>query len=348
MKKYWIYTAIIALTAAACNPQYASQEETASGNVRKVKVTQPQLSSEPIPVVGSGVLASATELRLSFKTGGIIRDIRAEEGKAVREGQVLASLDLAEINAMVKQAQEQFDKYSRDLQRVENLYKDSVATLEQVQDLRTALEVARSQRDVALFNQQHSVIKAPASGRILRRFAERGELVTPGAPVLYMAQTGAESFVLRIAVADKDVVRLQIGDPAIIHFDAWPGEDFKAAVSEIAGAADPATGTFSIELRLDAQERMLKNGFIGKAEISPRGQEPYYKIPMNALVDGEADKARVFELAADQKVHKRELRPDFIGKDYFTVPAKTGLQNPLVTDGAAYLSEGEVVAVLKP
>lgn len=349
MKKQWFILLMgTALAINACNPQYSSQDEGSQPPYRKVKTSQPELSTSPIPVVGSGLLASATELRLSFKTGGIISELHATEGKTVRKGEVLARLDLSEINAMVAQAREQVEKYRRDLDRVKNLYRDSVATLEQVQDLRTALALARAQYEVATFNQQHSVIKAPADGRILKRYAEAGELTSPGAPIVYMAQSGGSSFVLRIAVADKDVVRLQNGDSASLSFDAWPGETFSGRVSEIAGAADPATGTFAIELQLDPQERMLKNGFIGKAVIFPAAQEPYYKVPMDALVDGEADKARVFELSADKKVYKKTLRPQYIAQDYFTVPATANLQKPLVTEGAAYLSEGETVTVLNP
>ena len=54
-----------------------------------------------IPVRATGTLASKTELRLSFKTGGIIDEITVDEGRRVSEGQLLARLDLSEIDAQL-------------------------------------------------------------------------------------------------------------------------------------------------------------------------------------------------------------------------------------------------------
>lgn len=333
----------------ACNPQYAEQQGVTSPSLKRVKASVPPLSTEPIPVTGSGLLASKKEVRLSFKTGGVIRSILVDEGDLVRKGQVLARLDLQEINARVRQASQQVERYERDLARIERLHADSVATLEQVQNLRTALEVAKADLQVAAFNQEFSVIRAPEQGKILRRFTEVGEVISSGNPVFYFANRQQRAFVMRIGVADRDVVRLQNGDPAILHFDAWPATDFSAQVTEVAEAADPMTGTFEIELTLDPTDRTLKNGFIGKASIRPRAQAPYYKVPMRALVDGEASRARVFAVDKQQQVHKVELRPDYIGNDYFTVvAAEQQLQEPLVIEGAAYLSEGETVEILKP
>src|SRR6478735_6447034 len=52
----------------------------------------------------SGMLASTSEAKLSFKIGGIISKIYVKEGDHVTKGQLLATLDLTEINAQVQQA----------------------------------------------------------------------------------------------------------------------------------------------------------------------------------------------------------------------------------------------------
>lgn len=67
-----------------------------------------------------------------------------EEGQAVRPGQLLAVLDLTEINAAVMQANQNVEKLQRDYDRVNNLHKENAATLEQLQNIATALEVAKT------------------------------------------------------------------------------------------------------------------------------------------------------------------------------------------------------------
>jgi RND family efflux transporter MFP subunit len=191
-------------------------------------------------VVGSGVLASKKEAKLSFKNGGIVAALRADEGQDVRKGQVLAVLDLTEIDAQVAQARNNFEKAQRDRDRVQRLYADSAATLEQMQNATTGFEVASAAFTAARFNREHSVIVAPENGRILRRQVEEGELINPGSSVFLFAGGGAgEGWVVRTGIADRDMVKLKIGDRAKMTFDAYPGVSFPAVVTEIAAAADP-------------------------------------------------------------------------------------------------------------
>ena len=90
----------------------------------------------------SGVLASTSETKLSFKIGGIISKIYVKEGDHVSKGQLLATLDLTEINAQVQQASQATDKATRDENRVKNLFNDTATTLEQLQNVQTQLNVA--------------------------------------------------------------------------------------------------------------------------------------------------------------------------------------------------------------
>jgi multidrug efflux system membrane fusion protein len=80
-----------------------------------------------VPIQAAGILSSKHILKLSFKTGGIISKIYVEEGAEVKKGQVIAELDMTEISAQVSQANLAFEKAKRDLERVKNLYNDTVA-----------------------------------------------------------------------------------------------------------------------------------------------------------------------------------------------------------------------------
>ena len=93
-----------------------------------------QNGSQLTPIAVSGQFTTDDETQLGFKTGGVIRSILVKEGDRIHAGQLLATLDLTEINTQVSQAQLGLEKAKRDFQRVQNLYRDSVATLEQLQN----------------------------------------------------------------------------------------------------------------------------------------------------------------------------------------------------------------------
>ena len=92
-----------------------------------VKLESVEQGEFTLPVTSSGLISTETESRLSFKVPGIITKIYVKEGDAVNKGQLLASLDLTEIDAQVSQAKNNFDKATRDLERGQRLLKDSAS-----------------------------------------------------------------------------------------------------------------------------------------------------------------------------------------------------------------------------
>ena len=346
MKTYNISLLLLVLALVACKPDYQETFTTNNSEFTAVKVEAVTIQDTPIPITVSGILASKAETRLSFKIGGIIREIKVEEGQQVKKGQVLAILDQSEISAQVTQARNAAEKAARDLSRMENLYRDSVATLEQLQDLRTVHEVAQADLRIAGFNQKYARIIAPFNGKVLKRSVEEGELVNPGMPVVMVGNHHSSSYVMRVAVSDRDIVQLALQDSAQLLFDAYPQTPFNAYISELAEAADPLTGTFEVELTVQDPPRPLKNGFVGKAQIYPSSQPPYYQISMSALVEGGLQQAKIFTYEQNtQQAPLTEVKPHNIKSDYFTVLVEG--QKPIthvVTAGAPYLEHGQQVA----
>ncbi|MEL6631475.1 MAG: efflux RND transporter periplasmic adaptor subunit [Bacteroidota bacterium] len=302
-------------------------------------------ANKSLPIRTSGVVASKEEVKLAFKIGGVIQQLTGKEGTYIRKGQLLARLNPAEINAQVKQAELGLNKANRDLQRVEKLFADTVATLEQVQDLTTAKEVAAANLDIARFNQQYAVIYAPVSGRILRKLAEEGEVIGPGTPV-YMLASAEGTQVIRIQLVDKDVVKIKLGDEAQIALDAYPNRTFKGVITEIAAGADPRSGTFEVEVAIDSEEAVLKNGFVGSVTLKPKSSEGWVKVPMDALVEATPYHASVFVLDNEQKAQLMELQNVVIGDSFLWVQdSQLAPDRWIVTDGARLLNPGDWVQV---
>jgi multidrug efflux system membrane fusion protein len=192
----------------SCGKKEAPETATpipAPGTEIAVRLVKVENSSEGATILATGMLASDTEARLAFKTGGIIRKVFADEGDRVQKGQLLAQLQLTEIQAQVTQAEYGVEKSRRDLERVQNLYRDSAATLEQVQNLNTVFDMAKQNLEIARFNLQYSEIRAPQAGVIIKKMASEGELAAPGMPVLVMNGTGPANW---IAAGERDRQRL--------------------------------------------------------------------------------------------------------------------------------------------
>ncbi len=339
----WPGLGMLALALAGCGASGAGSNEREVIAVRTAPVERAVLAP---PVRVTGILAGRQESKLSFKVGGIIARIQVREGQRVQAGQLLATLKLAEIQAQVNQAQNAFDKAARDLQRVQNLYDDKVATLEQLQDATTGYEMAKSGLEIARFNRRHAAIYAPSSGIILKRFVEQNELVSPGLPVLAMSSASA-GWILKAGLADRDVVRVALGDSAQLRFDAFPGHSIPARVTEISGTASPLTGTFEVELAVPSAIGLaFLSGMMAKAEITPSRRAPVWLVPIAALVEADGDHGSVYTATAASTAEKVAVTVAFIHGEQVAI--STGLENvtEVITAGAAYLTPGARVQIV--
>jgi membrane fusion protein, multidrug efflux system len=294
----------------------------------------------------NGIVAIKGEMRLSFKVPGIIKSIRVREGQEVKKGERLADIELTEVDAQVEQARQLAQKAKRDMERGERLYNDQVISLEQLQDLRTQASVASAQLQSAEFNRGYAVITAPGDGVILRKLAEEREVTPAGQPVLILG-THDRGYVVRAALADREVVQLKLGDPAEIRMDAYPTQMITGSLVEIAGASDARSGMFPIEVRFDSMPVALASGLVAKLNLrsaASRAKQLTY-VPIAAVVEGDKDSASVYVVDGD-RAKRRTVRVAFIAPEAVALSEGVEPGERVVTDGALYLEDGERIEIV--
>jgi multidrug efflux pump subunit AcrA (membrane-fusion protein) len=319
-----ILLSLVLLTAMlACGKKEEKKEAAvAIEEVIPVRIAEVGAAAATDPIQASGLLASETEARLAFKTGGVIQKIYVKEGDRVAKGQLLALLNLTEINAQVQQATESVQKSERDLKRVSNLYRDSVATLEQVQNLTTALN---------------------------KKLMNDGELVGPGAPVLVVNATSRQDWVLRVGVSDKDWARLRDGNRADVHLDAFPNQSFSASVKNLSPVPDLNSGLYQAELSVQGLDpSRLATGLFGKATLYPTVLQTkgLTAIPIDALIEGNGELAYVFVPAGNVAKRIPIRISHFNNEKAFVASGLEGVES-IIVDGSAYLTEGAKIKVVK-
>ena len=332
----------LAVAIVACARHGAPEPAATPRPVRVAAVAATPLDDA---VRAVGVLGPKDEARLAFKTGGVIEAVRVEEGAAVKAGQVLAYVRQTEVGASVEQARQATEKAERDLNRVKALFADGVATEEQVQDLTTAFRVAGAAQRTAEFNAAYARIVAPADGVVLRKLAQANELVQAGQPVLVVG-AATRGWVVRVGLADRDVVRFHIGDSARVEFDAFPGRSFDGAISNLASSADPQTGTFTVEVQLQPGGAGFVQGLVARVSLAPREASVAHVVPVTALIEANGSEASVFVLDRDQRVvHRVAIRIGRLRDGAVEVLGGLGPDAQVVVDGAAFLVNGEAVRI---
>jgi HlyD family secretion protein len=198
----------------------------------------------------------------------------------------------------------------KELKRMQSLHetgdvtmRDLDAALERVQDLETSIEATRfaisvgetaiqsAEADIerAQDGLDNSVILAPMGGKITLLNVEVGEIVTgsttnPGTRLMTIADLSR--MVHKSEVAESDVARVEIGQRAKLHINAYPDEIFGGTVRQIAWQRSDSpngTGYFETEVEIDLQGREIRSGLIANVDIEIAAHEGIV-IPYQAIV----------------------------------------------------------------
>lgn len=330
----------MALTLAACGNKEKTPENILTGESVSVEVQNISRVSVTVPINTSGIFTTDDETYLSFKTGGILQSIFVKEGDEVRKGQLLATLDLSEIQAGVRQAELGLEKAQRDFDRIQNLYKDSVCTREQFQNTKTGLDIANEQLKQVLVNRKYSEIRAVNNGYILKKFANPGQVVAPGTPILQTNGGIEQKWILKAALSDFDWAQVEVGNAATITCESMYNQPIKAKVIRKAESADPFSGTYFVDLEPEfTDNKKPAQGMFARAEILSSIVDTNYQIPLEYVFDAHGNQAFVF-VTKDEKTARK--LPVVLGKiNAKSVEIIKGLTSEMkiITSGSAYLKD---------
>jgi HlyD family secretion protein len=167
-----------------------------------------------------------------------------------------AKLDEAERNLAVARAARE----NALLQTASNSPKgsDYALAVARRDQTRAALEVAQARLD-------HTVIRAPAPGTVLKRLVEPGDVVQQGKKLFELSVTGETQVVLN--VDEKNIGLLALGRQAQAAADAYPGRNFGAEIFYIAPGVDAQRGTVEVKLRVPQPPDFVRPDMTVSAEI---------------------------------------------------------------------------------
>ncbi len=348
MKKLYVLSALLfSLILTGCKNENEDASKT-DKDIIPVKVISLAKEDVKRAIITSGQFTTDDETYLSFKTGGVINKIYVKEGDAIKKGQLLATLNLGEIEAMVQQAKIGYEKALRDYNRVSNLHKDSVATLEQFQNAKSGLDIATKQLNIAEFNKDYSEIRALENGYVLKKFANEGQMIGSGMPVLQTNGANNNNWFLKVTISDAEWAVIKLNDRAEVELDAYPQQKLSAFVLRKSEGIDPFTGTFSADLKLETKSLpKIASGLFGKAKIIPTQVLSSWLVPYDALLDGDGNTGYLFITNDNTTAKKVKVTIAEIDKDNILISA--GLENAkyLIVSGSAYLNDNSKIKIVK-
>ena len=169
------------------------------------------------------------------------------------------------------------------------------------------LELARAAVASAQARLEQAVVTSPADARVLVRAVEPGQIVQPGRALFTLALAGPLQLVGQ--VDERYLEQLQIGQPAGVLADAFPGQRFAARVQSIAPVVDAQRGSIEVKLALaQAPPTFLREDMTLSVEVETGRRERALVVPMEVLDGGRDGNAATVHVVQDGRVEVRRLR----------------------------------------
>lgn len=250
---------------------------------------------------GTAPIEAFAEADVIAKVGGEVREVLAEEGDDVKEGQILARLDGDRLRLELNESQARLRKLQRDFERNRNLKERGLISEGDFEKIQYELEALEASYNLASLELDYTKIRAPISGVVSERFIKLGNTISVGEPVFRV--TSIEPLVAYLYVPEREYRKISPGQPVRINIDALGGEQIPTTVTRVSPSIDAETGTFKVTIEILDPARRIKPGMFARISIVYEKRENVLQVPRSAIVD-EMSTTSVFVVENDVAVRR--------------------------------------------
>ncbi len=378
----WLVILLLLGVAAAAGVFYFARARAALSSLGalEVETVQASVQSSSGPNAGtpiltaSGYLVARKQSVVSSRIQGRITQLLVEEGSVVKEGDVLATLDNADILAAIAKVKADIEYSKADLAEAqrqerlqEGLYKERVTSQDALDAAKAKVALAQAaieQNKANLLVQQANLdfttVRAPFAGVVVKKMTEAGESVAPIPPgVNISTSSGAivaiadmNSLEAEVDVNESNVAQLQSGQAAEITVQAIPNHTYKGVLRQVIPTADRTKATVTVKVSIVDKDKYLKPEMSCNVtflepqkgtEKKNSAPQRIVTIPKDAVTTRDG-KPVVFQIE-DNKVH---LLPITTGADlHGQVIVKSGMtgSETVVSNPPQKLRDGDSVKV---
>jgi RND family efflux transporter MFP subunit len=379
----WIGIALLAIAVAAGGWLWTTRVDAAP--VRTATVTATTGAAAPGAVLNaSGYVTARRRATVSSKVTGKVLEVYVEEGKAVKKGQVLATLDDSQVRAALAVAEAQLEASRRGaaedearlreaeltLERREQLIKERIIGKAELDSARAEVEsikarIALSQQQVkvseSLVNQHRTdladmTVRAPFDGVAISKDAQPGEMISPVSAGGGFTRSGIGTIVdmssleIEVDVAEQYIERVRPGQPIEAVLDAYKDWRIPAHVITTVPSADRAKATMKVRIGFDKLDpRILPDMGVKVSFLTERAPvqtaAPRARLLVpKAAVRSDAGRDVVF-VVHDDRVERRAVTAGAADGDQIEIVSGLTAGEKVVVDGPAAMKDGDRVTV---
>jgi len=324
-----------------------------AGQVPTVTVIVPGQSQVARTIVASGPLAAKRDQPIGIAgQGGRVVRVLADAGTWVRGGQVLAIVDrsvqaqqAAQLAAQVEAARANAALAQANYQRAVSLQGRGFVSKAEIDSKKATRDAAYAQVRVAQATLgatraqigQLNVV-APASGLILARNVEVGQVVSPGSPALFRLAEGGQ-MEMQAHLSQQDIAQVRAGMPAGVT-PVGSQTAIAGNVWQVSPVIDPQSRLGAVRIAIPYTAAIKPGGF-AEARITA-GATSAPLLPQSAVLSDDRGNY-VYIINGKNEVERRDIKIGTVDDNGVTIAEGLSGSEPVVLSAGPFLNPGQKV-----
>ncbi|MDZ4405479.1 efflux RND transporter periplasmic adaptor subunit [Prosthecobacter sp.] len=323
------------LVLAACGKHEPAQQNAAPLPGVTVKVQTAKLEPHTATEEVVGTVRSKQRAVVEAKVSGRVLEYTATPGAMVKAGDLLARLDVQEIQAKVDQARAMLDQAKRDFDRQKQLIASNATTRQEFDAADARVKIGTGAVSEAETMMSYAKVTAPFDGVVTRKLADVGDLAMPGKPLLEIEAPTSLRFEADLPEAILD--RVKLGAKMLVRL----AKVIEGTVSEISPVADPVSRTFNVKFDLPQMEG-LRTGQFGRVSV-PVAEVKLLLVPQSAVL--KRGQMELVFVAKDGKAALRLVKTGKVLEDRVEVLSGLEEGEQVIVSESAQLTDGQPVTL---
>ncbi len=346
----------IALAGCRSGDTPAPAATTSGIEVRTVAVARPERRDAVESITLPGDVVGFYEAALHAKVTGYLKSIGVDKGDWVKQGQVLAEIEVPELAQNLERARSSLEITRLTYERLDRVRRTDprLVAQEDVDIARSKYLEAKAGVGELEAMVGYTKIVAPFDGVITGRFADPGALIKAGGPEVGIASGGAnissgalegagghlrgggavlseakiDKLRVYVYVPEREAGMIKVGMPAELKLRAFPGQTFHASVTRFATSLDLATRTMLTEIDIDNTDHRLYPRMYADVTLDLLRHPNAIEVPRSAVQDIGRSDAYLFIVAQNRLAR---------------IPVTTGISDGSNVEITSGLKGGELV-----
>lgn len=343
---YSIFVTILLITILGCADSTGSDKDDSKQTEEPsvyVKIKPLQLVSFVDNIYVLGTAKAFQHANLSSDEGGKIKKFVNDKGSYVNKGDVILVIDNDILKANLDAAFAQYQKAESTFVRQEIVYKQQVTSELTFLNSKFERDAAKANYELIKARYDRTFIKAPFAGIVDQKFAEIGETVMPGFPIVYLVNMYKIKVVAGIPENYVNMVKERSNVEVV--FKDLDDAKYTSKVAYVGHTISTNNRTFPIEIILNNRDGKIKPELNAQVFIEIAKYENVFVIPEETLT--ETDLGHAVFIVKDGVAEMRII--EIIGRSKNEIAIMDGLNvgENLIVVGFQKLINGEKVTVIK-